>query len=68
MSKPNQLLVDCPCCHKKNFTLAGLRRHWCFKKAQAILAKDNRCRLTTEEYNQAVNAAMDRPLYRKEGL
>jgi uncharacterized C2H2 Zn-finger protein len=62
MSVPlkGELLVNCPRCGRKNYTVRGLKSHWCFGKAQELLAQaPEKVRLTDDEIAQAVRQALN---------
>ena len=53
----SELLIYCPYCQERNFTICGLSQHWCFAKAQKILGSAKNILLTKEECEAAVAAA-----------
>jgi uncharacterized C2H2 Zn-finger protein len=59
MSLKGELLVNCPRCGRKNYTVRGLKAHWCFGKAQELLAQaPEKVRLSNVEIGQAVKLAL----------
>lgn len=52
-----ELTLACPLCGTPNFTVRGLRQHWCKAKSPAPGHKKHSAPLTKLEWKAAVDAA-----------